>query len=370
MEVPRDSSTVDTIKPGDIVEGYRVMSELGRGAASVIYLVQDPKTSQVWALKHVTKDSPKDQRFLDQAEAEYNIASKLNDPRVRKISRLIKKKPSVFTSVSDLWLVMEVVDGSSLERDPPHTFEDAAWIFEQVARGMAYMHKRGFAHADMKPNNIIVNDDGLAKIIDLGQSCKLGTVKERIQGTPDYIAPEQVHRRPITQKTDIYNLGATMYWCLTRSFVPTALARGDSLVGSREDHLMERPKPTIEINERVPPMFDRLIMESVQIDPASRPASMDDVADRLNFIRAKLLAEAELRKSGMLPRISEAPGSTTIIESGGASNNGAKPSAPGSAEGSLNPCRHCGHDRGRLPADAACPECGEAGEPRRVDKAS
>ena len=62
-------------KPGDNVEGYRVMAELGRGAASVIYLVNDPKTKHVWALKHVIKEGPKDQRFLDQAEQEYLVAS-------------------------------------------------------------------------------------------------------------------------------------------------------------------------------------------------------------------------------------------------------------------------------------------------------
>jgi serine/threonine-protein kinase len=294
----------EAIKPGDTVEGYRILSELGRGAASIIYLAQDPRTKQIWALKHVTKETPKDQRFLDQAEREYQVASRLDHPQVRKVERLIKKKQSLLT-VSDLWLVMEVVDGASLEREPPRTFEQAAAIFEQVARGIAYMHSQGFAHADMKPNNIIVNDEGNAKIIDLGQSCKLGTVKERIQGTPDYIAPEQVHRRPITEKTDVYNLGATMYWTLTRHFVPTALARGDSLVGSLDDHLIEKPKRPIELNPRIPELFDRLVMDCVEVDPAARPASMADVAERLNLIRGKLLAEQSLRRSGMHARLDE-----------------------------------------------------------------
>ena len=70
----------------------------------------------------------------------------------------------------------------------------------------------------------MVSPDGVVKIIDLGQSCAIGTVKPRIQGTPDYIAPEQVHRRAITPKTDIYNPGATMYAVLTGERVPTALA--------------------------------------------------------------------------------------------------------------------------------------------------
>ena len=291
-------------KPGDMIEGYRMMAELGRGAASIIYLVQDPKTKQIWALKHVIRHSDKDVRFLDQAESEYEIANKLDHSAIRKIDKCIKKKTGLLT-VSELYLVMELVDGISVDRSPPKTFEMAADIFEQTARAMAYMHSKGYVHADMKPNNIIVDAQSRAKIIDLGQSCKTGTVKKRIQGTPDYIAPEQVHRRPITEKTDIYNLGATMYWAVTRKFVPTALAKDpDSLVGSLDDSLMEKPKRPIELNAKVPELLDRLIMDCVEIEAANRPASMDVVAERLNLIRGKLLAEAEMRKSGSFRRVS------------------------------------------------------------------
>lgn len=307
-------------KVGELVEGYRILSELGRGAASIIYLVQEPDTRQIWALKHVARETPKDQRFLDQAEMEYQVASALDHPRIRKITRLIKKKPSLFSmTVTELYLVMEMLDGSSLEREPPETFEQAAWIFEQVALALAHMHDRGFVHADMKPNNIIVDPEGNAKIIDLGQSCKIGTVKERIQGTPDYIAPEQVHRREITPRTDVYNLGATMYYLLTRRYVPTALAKENSLVGSLEDHLIERPKRPIEINPRVPELFDKLVMDCVEIDPDKRP-TMTEVAQRLNLIRGKLAAEAELRRSGQ--RLS--PPSPDDDASDAAKKNGAQ----------------------------------------------
>jgi serine/threonine-protein kinase len=319
----------EPLKAGDMVEGFRVMAELGRGAASIIYLAQDVKTQMIWALKHVTKDTPKDQRFLDQAEQEYEIASQLNHPSLRKIVKIIKKKQSLL-SVSDLWLVMECVDGTSLESDPPETFEEAASVFKQVATGLAYMHARGFVHADMKPNNIIVDEQGRCKIIDLGQSCKTGTTKERIQGTPDYIAPEQVHRRPITEKTDIYNLGATMYKVLTRTFVPTALAKGDSLLGSKDDNLMQRPKQANEINRRIPEMLNRLIMECIEVDASKRPASMEEVADRLDLIHAKLLAEQELRKSGMLPRFDD-PGRSH------AGGGGGGPSSPGGSGTGMRP---------------------------------
>lgn len=279
-----------------MVEGFRVMSEIGRGAASIIYLVQDNKTKQVWALKHVEKSGPKDQRFLDQAANEYKIAQELEHMGIRSIPKLIKK--GSLLSVRELYLVMELVDGQSLEVHPPKTFEEGVNIFKQTARALAHMHARGWVHADMKPNNIVVSDDGQAKIIDLGQSCKIGTVKERIQGTPDYIAPEQVHRREITAKTDIYNLGATMYWTLTRQHIPTALAKGDSLVGSLDDNFIERPKPARDLNPRVNEKLNELIMQCVEIDPAKRPATMELVADRLELNLGMLLAKADRDASG------------------------------------------------------------------------
>ncbi len=288
---------LEILKPGDMVEGYRVMKELGRGAASVIYAVLDPKTKQVWALKHVEKDDEKSIRFLEQAEQEYQIAAKVGSDRIRKIEKIIKKKERLLGGVNDLYLVMGFVDGSSCERNPPQTFEDALHIFEQVAEGLAAMHAKGYVHADMKPNNIIVDEKLTAVIIDLGQSCKIGTVKQRIQGTPDYIAPEQVHRRAITPKTDVYNLGASLYWILTRSFIPTALSKGDSLLGSVDDALLARPKKPSEINSRVPERIDTLIMSCVEVDPDKRP-TMAQVHDQINLVRSQLLASKELGRSG------------------------------------------------------------------------
>ncbi|HLO41608.1 MAG TPA: serine/threonine-protein kinase [Phycisphaerales bacterium] len=283
-------------KVGQLVEGFRVMAELGRGARSIVYLVQDPDSKEIWALKHVEKIGPKDDRFLEQAEMECRISGDLDHPAIRKIHRLIKKKSGLL-SVKELYLVMELVDGVSIDIQPPKTFEQAVHIFYQTASAMAHMHERGYAHADMKPNNVVVDDKGNVKIIDLGQACKIGTVKPRIQGTPDYIAPEQVHLKPITAKTDIYNLGAMMYWVLTRKFIPTALPKGDSLVSSLDPHLMPKPTPAIELNKKIPPKLNELIMQCVEVASEDRPADMQVVANKLNLIHGILLARTGLSDS-------------------------------------------------------------------------
>lgn len=276
-------------KPGSKLAGFNVLAEIGRGAASVIYLVQDAKSKRIYALKHVVKNDPKDQRFLDQVMLEYEVASKCKHPAVRGVERIIKTRERL-VSVKEIFLVMEYVDGVAVERNPPKTFEQALDIFKQTAAGLAAMHAAGFVHADMKPQNIVVTDAGLVKVIDLGQSCPIGTVKERIQGTPDYIAPEQVHRRAITAKTDIFNLGATMYWTLTGRNIPTALPKGDSLVGSLDDKFIERAKSIKELNPRTPDKLADLIMSCVEVDPELRPASMDEVYQRLDLVHAMLRA--------------------------------------------------------------------------------
>lgn len=280
-----------TAKPGTKLAGFNVLAEIGRGAASVIYLVQDPKNKQIWALKQVQKKEPKDQRFLDQAEREYEVAQKVKNPAVRHIERMIKSRQR-FVTVTELMLIMEYVDGISVELHPPASFEQAVDIFLQTARGLDHMHRCGYVHADMKPNNIVITESGEVKIIDLGQACPIGTIKERIQGTPDYIAPEQVHRREITPKTDIYNLGASMYWCLTQKHIPTAMPKEDtSLVSAIDDDFIEKPTPLADLNPRVPEKLAGLIMQCVEVKPEKRPSSMEIVAVTLDEVLGEIQAE-------------------------------------------------------------------------------
>src|SRR5207302_1641259 len=144
------------------------------GAASVIYLVQDPKNKQVWSLKHVHKGDAKDERFLQQTEQEYEVAFRLNHPNLRKVVKLTKKRRGLMQQLTDVLLVMEYFDGRSMDVKPPQTFDDAILIFEQTAAALNHMHERGFVHADMKPNNILVapasatDTRPIVKIIDLG----------------------------------------------------------------------------------------------------------------------------------------------------------------------------------------------------------
>jgi len=268
------------------IAGYRILARVGRGAASELYAVQDPKTKQVWALKHVIKENEKDQRFIDQVQTEYLVGSKLDHPNVRGVCRFIKHRKGF--KVRAVTLIMELVDATTLDQRLPQTHAEAVRIFLQVARGLVHMHSRGFIHADIKPNNILVTEQEKVKIIDLGQGCATGTVKKRIQGTPGYMAPEQAHRQAITEKTDIYNLGATMYWVLVGEVIPTALPpkddTGSLYTGALDPDHVKPPVPPQEKDASIHPLLSRQILDCVRLHPDDRPESMAVVANRLELI--------------------------------------------------------------------------------------
>jgi eukaryotic-like serine/threonine-protein kinase len=261
---------------------YEVLERLGEGARSTIYAVSDPVTHQVYALKHVVRAEAKDIRFIEQMETEYEISRQFNHPNLRKSIEL-KLVKTFLRKITEAFLIMELVDGKPLEVRPPTGMYDIIDTFIQAAQGLHAMHQLGYAHCDIKPNNILRNDKGLVKVIDFGQGCKIGTIKERIQGTPDYIAPEQVARRPISVQTDVYNLGATMYWSLTGTNIPTLYTVNKK--GENSFLLDQTIQTPVDKNPKVPPGFSNLVMECVSTRPAKRPADMEEIIARLELVK-------------------------------------------------------------------------------------
>lgn len=265
--------------------GYKVIDRLGEGAASVVYAVADAKTRQVLALKHVIKRGEKDQRFIDQLEQEYKIGSKLSHPNIRAIHRYATNKKGWVGDITDAALVMELIDAATLDTEFRPTAAQIARYFAQAARGLGHMHQRGFVHADMKPSNMMVNDDGTVKVIDLGQACPVGTKKARVQGTPGYIAPEQAFKEAITAATDVYNFGATLHWVLLHDEIPCALPSGEASVERRlRPSQIKMPRPMHEVDARIPPAFTDVVLSCVQIAPQDRAESMEAVAAQLDAI--------------------------------------------------------------------------------------
>ncbi len=261
---------------------FQIVGTLGYGARSTIYAVKDGQGAS-FALKRVTRRSGEDARFLTQAIHEHEIASHFDHPNLRRTHKIIRQRKMF--RVSEVLVLMELVEGYSLEQHQPKDLGELCGVMKQVASALGAMHEQGYVHADIKPNNIMVTRDGSVKLIDFGQSCRAGIAKERIQGTPDYIAPEQVKRRPLSPATDAFNLGATLYWLLTDKHVPTLIPRGTAGVTYRDQ---QQPTPPREQNPDVPPALSSLVMSCIQADPLSRPQSMGEVLNRLDLALAQL----------------------------------------------------------------------------------
>ncbi|MDO8303462.1 MAG: serine/threonine-protein kinase [Sedimentisphaerales bacterium] len=266
------------------LEGFSILKRLGAGARSVIYLAVDEEKKRQVALKRAIYERPEDTRIFEQMEAEYKVAKAINHHYIRKCYQLIKIRN--FLSVREVLLSMEVFDGQTLEDSPGMSLIDVMLVFRMVADGLHAMHEQGYIHCDIKPNNILVGSNGSIKIIDLGQSCRIGTTKTRIQGTPDYIAPEQVRRQPLDQRTDIFNLGATMYWALTGKNVPTLIPKKNEAIGFAVPKQVLSPH---ELKSQIPVGISKLVMDCVKDSPSERPLDMNTVVSRIDILIHSLL---------------------------------------------------------------------------------
>ncbi len=262
--------------------GYRIVKQIGIGAGSKLFSAVETKTSRTVAIKHIVRESPEDERFFAQAENEHSVCSKLAHAALRQIYALHRVRKLL--QVKELYLIMEMVDGLDLEKARPNRLNTFLKVFHAVASGLDAMHEAGFLHTDIKPTNIMVAQGGAVKIIDFGQSCPIHHRKERIQGTPDYIAPEQVRRLPLSQQTDVFNLGATMYWVLTSQTYPTEIQGIDTIPGMTKSR-SKKPVAPNTLNQKIPVSLSQLVMECCRENPADRPADMKQVMSRLTVVQ-------------------------------------------------------------------------------------
>jgi serine/threonine-protein kinase len=265
---------------------YRVVNTLGTGAGSTILLISD-KTSggKKYALKVVRKQDEDDEVYVQQALTEFEAAKKLNHPVIAKIFDCRMKK--AWFKVKGVELLMEFVDGKTLDEIEAPELGQLVLIFCQVASALTHMHRRGVFHGDLKPANIMLTKTGVVKLIDFGTAWVRGHDKHRIQGTPQYIAPEQATEKVVDEKTDIYNFGATMYRMLTGRYAQQGILKPG------EDRKLPAPH---KLQPRIPAPLSELIVACLALDPSKRPASIFEVRDQLSAIAKQMgLAEVDLR---------------------------------------------------------------------------
>ncbi len=243
-----------------------------------------------YTVKVVKVTKPEDTSLVDLLRAEHAIGSVIDHAVIRRVFefRILRQRLRLRGGL----LFMEYVDGVPMSHKDFHRpISEILRLFGKVAEGLHAMHKAGFVHADLKPNNILVTPESAVKLIDLGQSSKIHEAKGRIQGTIDYIAPEQVQRGILDQRTDVFGLGAALHRIVTGRPVATEMnqtinVHSQSLVGKR----LSQVRPTTD--KDVPACVARLINDTCRYNAVDRLPDMPAVMERLNLARTILAKQA------------------------------------------------------------------------------
>jgi serine/threonine protein kinase len=288
------SNVTSEPKLGDM--HYRVVNTLGTGAGSTVLLIADKtRGGKRFALKVVKRQDADDDIYIDQARTEYEVAQKLKHPAIVEIYDCRTKKS--WFRLAGVELLMEYVDGRTLEellagegRRPDRG--QLVLIFLQIASALVLMHRRGVYHGDLKPGNIMLTKDGKVKLIDLGTAWIRGRDKNRIQGTPQYIAPETLTDKVVDGRTDIYNFGATMY----RMFTGRYANQGQAKAG--EVNKVSRLAAPSQIDAKIPGALNALILACLETSPEKRPPGMFEIKGQLEGVAKYMgLEEAEIAGS-------------------------------------------------------------------------
>jgi serine/threonine-protein kinase len=265
--------------------GFEILERIGTGAGSAIYRARELPSRRIVALKHVVVDDPEDEKYLRHVRNEYQVLRDLQESGngappdgIVRVYDLIRT--GFLRRHKEHLLVMQYIEGRDLKREGRYSTGQMVHIMVGVCDAVAALHQHRLIHGDLKPENIIVDPSGKPTLVDFGFSCRIGSRAQSIKGTREYMAPEQVDRGQLTEKTDIYNLGASMYFLFAGRHLPPFIpAPGDTshFIGPRNV-----PTPSLRtFNESIPAALDEIVLRCVRKDDLARPSSIEEVREVL-----------------------------------------------------------------------------------------
>jgi serine/threonine protein kinase len=242
---------------GKIIDNYRVVSILGEGGMGIVYKAFDMKLERFVAIKILGPQALTNPNFIARFKREAQNQAKFTHPNIIPVYG--------FTEDNNTFgIVMEYVEGETLEhlikRKGHLELVEALFILEQVLIGTGYAHAKGFVHRDIKPSNIIINSEGVVKIMDFGISKSVNESKAITQtgvkiGTILYMSPEQIRAQEPTGQSDIYSIGITFYEML----IGNTPFDSDSDYQIMEAHLKRNPYKLSSQFDDIPPEVDGIL---------------------------------------------------------------------------------------------------------------
>lgn len=251
-------------------ERYALGNPLGHGGMASVTAAVDLATGRRVALKRLLPH-PDPQRRLRNAELfqrEYHTLAQLAHPRIVEVH-------DYGVDADGAYYTMELLDGGDLQQLAPLEWRSACAIARDVASALSLLHSRRLVHRDVSPRNVRRSADGLAKLIDFGAIAPMGASK-LIVGTPPCCAPESVHLQPLDARTDLFSLGATLYFMLV----------GHHAYAARNFAQLNQAwqtgfAPPSELIAEIPEVLDALVTDLLRLEPDARPANAAELIARL-----------------------------------------------------------------------------------------
>jgi beta-lactam-binding protein with PASTA domain/predicted Ser/Thr protein kinase len=286
------------IDPETIIDGrYRVLSRLGSGGMADVYLAQDTLLGRQVAVKVLHHHFAEDQEFVERFRREASSAAALSHPNIVAIFDRGEWNGTYY-------IAMEYVAGRSLKEIVRErgALEPAAAIdvVVQILRAARFAHKRGVIHRDLKPHNVIIDEEGRARVTDFGIA-RAGasdmTLTGSIMGTAQYLSPEQAQGLVVSAASDLYSVGVILYELLTGA-VPF---EGETAVAIAFKQVSAEPLAPSALRPGLPPSLDAVVLRALAKDPAQRYADADELIVALEAARGMLPASAAGRSGAAAP---------------------------------------------------------------------
>ena len=262
-----------------IAERYELEELVGTGGMSSVYRAHDRLLERDVALKVLHQEFTADTDYAERFRREARSVAQLSHPNIVTVIDRGEQGGRQY-------IVFEYVKGENLkalvQRVGPLPEEEAVRLALQIARALGFAHDNGLVHRDVKPQNVLLNGDGQAKVTDFGiaRSLDVGGLTQTgtVMGTSDYIAPEQARGSQVDAQSDIYSLGTVLYELLTGE-VPFP---GDNFVAVAMRHINEPPPSVRERRPDVSPRLDAVIRRAMAKEPRDRFRSMDELCAELS----------------------------------------------------------------------------------------